>query len=204
MVVPGSYVVTDNGTNFVSKVFREVCETMRIQKMQSSPYWPQANGQAERMVRTIKETISCYVHKQLTNWDRSLTCVLFALRATPNMSTGFSPYELVQGRDCMRLPLDSALDFRPTLSDEVSSEYVTQLKIGLSKAWGLAKIRIQASQAQNEKLYNKNVHQRHFDIGDTVFAKRKPIPLGPGWKIDAQTNWTVCRQSIECPQCEVI
>ncbi len=40
---------TDQGTNFTSKLMKEVCQRLGITKIESTPYHPQANGLIERM-----------------------------------------------------------------------------------------------------------------------------------------------------------
>ena len=45
------------------------------------------------------------VSKEGKNWDRLLPYVLFAYREVPQSTTGFSPFELLYGRE-VRGPLD--------------------------------------------------------------------------------------------------
>ena len=46
-------VLTDQGTNFESRLFREVCELLQIDKTRTSSYHPQSNGSVERFNRTL-------------------------------------------------------------------------------------------------------------------------------------------------------
>jgi transposase InsO family protein len=41
-------VLTDNGTNFVSNAMQQVCEMLKITKLQTTPYNPECNGITER------------------------------------------------------------------------------------------------------------------------------------------------------------
>ncbi len=43
-------ILTDQGTNFLSKVLKDVCEHLGIAQLKTSPYHPQSNGQLERML----------------------------------------------------------------------------------------------------------------------------------------------------------
>ena len=41
-------ILTDNGTNFVSKVVKQFCQTMGVQQIRTSPYHPETDGMVER------------------------------------------------------------------------------------------------------------------------------------------------------------
>ena len=48
---------TDQGTNFESNLFKEICKLLRISKTRTSPFYPQCDGQVERINRTIVELL---------------------------------------------------------------------------------------------------------------------------------------------------
>ena len=47
--------------------------------------------------------------KEQLDWPTQLKFALYAVRSTPNRSTGFSPFELIYGKN-LRPPLDLLLD----------------------------------------------------------------------------------------------
>ncbi|XP_060110490.1 LOW QUALITY PROTEIN: uncharacterized protein K02A2.6-like, partial [Heteronotia binoei] len=104
-------IVSDNGTAFTSREFRESMQRYLIQHIRSTPFHPTTNGQAERMVRTTKEALGRIVQR---DWDHRLATFLFDNRITPNPVTGVSPAELLMGRKLItrldRLHPDQASD----------------------------------------------------------------------------------------------
>ena len=55
-------LLSDRGTNFLSKVVLEVCRIMRTQKLNTSSYHPECNAIQERYNAEILDTISHYVN----------------------------------------------------------------------------------------------------------------------------------------------
>ena len=45
-------VMTDNGSAYVSRAFRQACARLRIRHLRTKPYTPRTNGKAERFIQT--------------------------------------------------------------------------------------------------------------------------------------------------------
>lgn len=45
-------VMTDNGSGYVSRAFREACATLGLRHIRTRPYTPRTNGKAERFIQT--------------------------------------------------------------------------------------------------------------------------------------------------------
>ena len=82
-------LVTDNGPQFDSQDMKAFAQSYEFQHSTTSPYYPQANGLAERMVKTVKKLLehSADPYKALLSY-----------RATPLPWCGLSPAELLMGR----------------------------------------------------------------------------------------------------------
>ena len=85
-------VLSDNGPQYSSDQFATFSQQYGFTHITSSPKYPQANGEAERAVRTIKELLK---KNQCQNGDMYLA--LLAYRSTP-IANGYSPSELLMGR----------------------------------------------------------------------------------------------------------
>ena len=69
----------------------------------SSPYHHNTNGIIERQFRTIREYINASLKdRDKTHWVTFLPEVEFSLNATVQKTTGFSPAEVVFGRQINR------------------------------------------------------------------------------------------------------
>ena len=98
-------IFTDQGRNFESSLFTNMCKLLQIHKSRTTSYRPSANGQVERFNRTLMDSIRCFVGKTRNQWDRYLRQIAGAMRSTVNRSTGFTPNMLMLGRE-INLPSD--------------------------------------------------------------------------------------------------
>ena len=73
-------ILTDQGTNFMSKLLTELYRMLHIQPIHTSPYHPQTDGLVERFNRTLKAMLNKLVRDEGKDWDRLLPYLLFAYR----------------------------------------------------------------------------------------------------------------------------
>jgi hypothetical protein len=103
-----SRIITDNGTQFKSRLFQEYCEGISTQLCFASVAHPRSNGRAERanteILRGLKtRTYDCF-KKHGANWVNELPSVLWGNRTTPNRATGETPFFLVYGAEACLPP----------------------------------------------------------------------------------------------------
>ncbi|BES98151.1 multicellular organismal development [Nesidiocoris tenuis] len=116
-------IVTDQGRNFKSNLFRQVADILGIELRQTTSYHPQANGLIERQHRTIKAALMAR-SSQPENWMEELPAVLLGLRNSFREELGASPAELVYGT-ALRLP--GEFFERATTTEANPVEYVQRL-----------------------------------------------------------------------------
>ena len=101
----------------MSVFFSETCKALGIRRARTTPYHPSSNGAVERLHRTLHAGLSHYVNSSHTNWDEVLPFFLMAYRATPNITTGYSPFFLLHGRE-MTLPSNEELNAKIESKDQ--------------------------------------------------------------------------------------
>ncbi|XP_055591145.1 uncharacterized protein K02A2.6-like [Uranotaenia lowii] len=88
---------TDNGPQFVSGEFRQFLEQFGIEHRRTIPYWPQANGEVERINRTIGKRMKIS-QEQGSDWQWDLRMFVLMQNSTPHSTTGVAPSSLMFGR----------------------------------------------------------------------------------------------------------
>ena len=92
--------VSDNGPAFVGEEFKTFLKKNGIKHVYSAPYHPASNGQAERMVRTFKESMKTLKTGDIqTKLDR----LLYKYRIMPHSTTGRTPAQMMFNRE-LRTP----------------------------------------------------------------------------------------------------
>ena len=60
-------IPTDQGRNFESVLFKEVCRVLDIKKTWTTPLHPQSDGMVERLNRTLEAMLSNFVQENQRN-----------------------------------------------------------------------------------------------------------------------------------------
>ena len=108
-----AYLISDQGKAFMGHIITHLCDLYGVQKLRTSPYHAQTNGQVECMNQTIIRMIGKLEEDKKTCWSKHLLELLLAYNATHSAVTGYSPYYLLFGRRS-RIPVDYLF---PTLRD---------------------------------------------------------------------------------------
>ena len=103
--------------------------------------------------------------------DRYLTPLMFAVRDTPQDSTGFTPFELMYGRS-VRTPMTIVKELWTGEVEDAENvatyQYVIDLRQRIEDTCALAKEQLAKVQAKNQKYYNHRARNRELKIGDLV------------------------------------
>lgn len=114
-------IITDQGRQFESSLYRALATFIGAEKARTSPYHPQTNGKVERWHRTLKTAIKAH---ETESWTVVLPTILLGLRCLVREDAEASPAEMVYGSG-IRLPGEF---FETTNLDTEPSSFVQRLK----------------------------------------------------------------------------
>ena len=75
---PRRLLLADNGKQFASKFFREVCRVIGTNNLYTTTYNPKTNRQVERFNRTALNLLRNYVGEHSKDWDRYLHMITYS------------------------------------------------------------------------------------------------------------------------------
>ena len=96
-------IISDNGTPFDNNDVRKMLEFYQVKHHCSSPYYPQGNGQAEAMNKTLIKIISKMSQEYTGGCAVHLPDALWACRNSPKSATSFSHFSVVYGTEVVSL-----------------------------------------------------------------------------------------------------
>ena len=165
-----AYLVSDQGKAFTGHVITHLCELYGVQKLRTSSYHAQTNGQVERMNQTIIRMIGKLEDRKAC-WSEHLPELLLAYNATCSTVTGYSPYYLLFGRR-PRIPVDYLF---PTLRD---SHHQTKMEVSvatmqkrLKEAFTVARHLTSEEVARQCRYYDCKAGAVALQPGDVVMVR---------------------------------
>jgi hypothetical protein len=172
-------LTTDQCTSFMSKEVREFAELYRIKLLNSSPYYAQANGQAESSNRTLINLIKKKISDNPKHWHKILSEALWAHRISKHKATKVSPFELVYGQEAV-LPVEISLNAVrfARQNDLTATDYYNSMMDNVDEVTDKRMIALGAIEKDKimvASAYNKKVKAKSFQVGDLVWKTILPL-----------------------------
>jgi IS30 family transposase len=90
-------IVSDRGSQFISKFWEKLHESMDTKLNFSSAYHPQIDGQTERTNQILEDMLRSYALKYGKSWEKSLPYAKFSYNNSYQASIEMAPYEAPYG-----------------------------------------------------------------------------------------------------------
>lgn len=176
---------SDQGRDFESRLIRELLRSLGIRKSRTTPYHPQGDPQPERFNRTLLSMLATLGDEKKRTWSQHVGSLVHAYNSTKSDATGYSPYFLMFGREA-RLPVDVCFGASPDGAEEKThSQYVTDLKQDLQRAYQLANEAADKVHKRNKRAFDRRVSFQALEVGDRVLLKN----LGLKGKHKLESKW---------------
>ncbi|KAL4001114.1 caldesmon [Sarotherodon galilaeus] len=194
-------ILTDQGTSFMSHLVKSLYDQLGVKGIRTTPYHPETDGLVERFNGTLKQMLRKFIDDTGKDWDKWLPFLLFAYREVPQASTGFSPFELLYGRQ-VRGPLDMLKEnwvagVAPGSTEVASTtnivSYILQMRDKLETYREKVRDHMQKAQQKQKVWYDKHACERELKTGQKVLVL---LPTGPSKLLAKwQGPYTVARKT---------
>ena len=181
-----TYTISDRGVQFTSDVFKEVAEMLGVKQRMTATYNPMADGQAEKAIGTLTNTLSKLVGVNPTDWDLMIPYALWAYRTAIHATTKETPYFLVYGRDPVD-PTDVKVKHWLQKATKVEN-YTQEVADRLLEAKKRVDIEVAKVKKATKKRYDKNRIDNPFKVGDIVWWKANAKTPKENRKLKAKYN----------------
>jgi len=168
-------IVSDRDVRFTGAFFKTLEVRLGTRLHTTTAFHPQGDGQSERMIRLLQESLRHFVCYTQNDWDKYLQLATFAINNADSQSTGQSPFYLNYGRH-PRHPsgisdLPSALHLSPAALDFTSN---------LQQALKCAKGCLLSAQQRQKTAADHHRQEVIFKAGDLVLLSTKNLKLKAG------------------------
>lgn len=164
-------IISDQGSSFTSRKFARFCAQNNITHVKNAVATPRANGQVERLNRSILSALMATTLEEEL-WDRQLLATQFAINNVPNKSTGKTPSELLYGYTPRK---GSDIE----LKEEVSLAAQSINDIYEMREEAHRKI-IDAQKVQKKYYDRRRKVSRKYKLGDLVLVEKQSSAPGGG------------------------
>ena len=164
-------IVSDNGPQFDSRVYRNFCQELKIKNLYSTMRYPQSNGLTKASNKTLLTALEKRLDSAKGKWVDELLGELWAYRTTALKPIGMSPFTITYGMEAI-MPTEIG---KPTIRTNTLEQGSTELMIKeldtVDELRESATICISSYQHRLERSYNKRVKPRAFQTGDLVLRR---------------------------------
>ena len=170
-------IISDRGTQFVSRFWKRFLEILGIKQCLSSAYHPQSDGQSERANQVLQQYLRCFVSYHQDNWISLLSLAEFSFNNTLNASTGLTPFFANSGIHPRFEYLSPTDEIVPSVEDHLRTIHLTQ-----------EELKTTLSNAQKDQEHFANRHRKENPTlvpGDMVWLDARNITSSrPSQKLD--------------------
>ena len=159
-------IVSYKDSQLTSKFWTNLQNALSTKLNFSTTFHPQTNGQSERTIQTLEDTLGACVMEFKGDCDNYLPLMEFAYNNSYQTSIEMAPYEALYGRKCRT----------PVCQDEVGERRLlgTELVQDTNEKIQLIRDRLKVAQDRQKSYADKCRWELEFEVGDRVFIRISP------------------------------
>ena len=92
-------IISDRGLQFVAEIIKELNHMLEIETKLSTAFYPQTDGQTERINQKLEQYLQMFIDHQQEQWSEQLSTAEFAYNNKVHTGTKISLFKANQGQD---------------------------------------------------------------------------------------------------------
>src|SRR3954469_6170916 len=160
-------IVSDRGTQFTSKFWRQLHESLETRLEFSTAFHPQTDGQTERVNQILEDMLRACTLDYGSSWDDNLSYAKFSYNNSYQTSIKMASFEVLYGRKCSTPLLWSGVGERSLFGPELikdAEEKVRQIQD-----------RLRVAQSPQKSYADSKRRDVAYKIGDHAYLRVSPL-----------------------------
>ena len=159
-------ILSNRGPQFASKFMEDLTKVLGTKRKLSMAYYPQTDGQTERINQEIGTFLRHYVNYKQDDWTEWLAMAEFIYNDKKHMATGRTPFELNFGRH----------PWKGDLMIQMEIPRVEEFTRNIEESWKHAVQAMEEAQKNMKRQFNKKRRNpQGLKVGDHVWLENKNI-----------------------------
>jgi hypothetical protein len=176
-------ITSDRDVKFTSAFWETLWKRLGTQLIRTTAFHPQADGQTERVNRTLIELLRTMVDAEQSDWDDHLASAQIAYNTSQHSGSRHTPHYLNYGEE-MTKPIDLTIRLPPPADNEAET-VADRIQAAVDRA---REFLLQAQQRQTEQA-NRHRREEHYNVGDQVWLSTQHLRLPGAQSRKLQPLW---------------
>lgn len=168
---PVRIILTDQGTEYVNSIMKELCKDLGTEHKISTPYHHETLGTVERNHRIFNEYLRSYLSSD-SDWEEWLRFFAYCYNTTPHASFNcvYTPFELVHGRKGEFPQYTQTGTVDPLYNLE---NYAKEAKFRMQTTARTAREMLIDNKIKNKQYYDRKINPMTIAVGDKVLVRNE-------------------------------
>jgi transposase InsO family protein len=164
-------LLSDNGSHFRNTLVEAYCKENGITKLYSSPYYPQGDGQVERFMRNMNDSLACLTNADPHGWSSFLPGIQFAYNTTKHASIKVTPHHALY---CTEPPSPIVLPAADLALPDAAINYAKSRRLLVNEVRALVRKNAHLTWMERSIAYNQRRKKCSITVGSYAFVRLSP------------------------------
>ena len=160
-------IVSDRGTQFTSKFWNPLHQTLGTRLEFSTAFHPQIDEQTERVNQILEDMLRACALDYGSSWDDNLPYAEFSYNNSYQASLKMAPFEALYGRRCRTLLMWDEIGGRQLFGPDLIKESKEKVKLILD--------RLKVAQSRQKSYADTKWKEVVYEIGDIAYLRVSPL-----------------------------